>query len=455
MEEKLNQIFKAYDVRGIYPDQIDEEAVFKIALGFVDFLKPRKVALGRDVRISSPALFESAKKAFISKGVEVWDIGEITTDQLYFAVSYYHLDGGITITASHNPKEYNGIKFVREKSIPISSDTGLLEIKKLALSAQPGEGGGVVKKIAILDDYLDYLGKLVDVKAIKPFRVVANPNFGMEGEVLSRFVEKFRVPLEIIPLNYEKNGNFPKGRPDPLIPENRIEISDLVIETKADLGVAWDADADRCFFFDEQGNFIHPTFITALLVEKILKKYPQGTVLHDTRCFGAVKEAVEKAKGKLMLYKAGHAFLKEALAKYKAVFGAETSGHYYFADFFNCDNGFLPFLFILEILSGTQKPFSALVDQYRKKYFISEEINFKAQDQEKIKNLLLTIEKEYEGGEPDYTDGLSYDFKDWRFNLRPSNTEPLVRLNIEATSSDLLEEKTKELTEKIKTILEN
>lgn len=454
LKEKFDAIFKAYDIRGVYPDQIDEKVVFQIALGFVDFLKPKKVALGRDVRFSSPSLFNSVKNALISRGIEVWDIGEITTDQLYFAVAYYNLDGGMTITASHNPKEYNGIKFVRERSMPISADNGLLEIKDLALQAKEGEGGGTVREVTIINDYLDYVVQVVKIDGIKPFKFVANPNFGVASENIKKFIEKYNLPCQIIPLNFEKNGNFPKGRPDPLIPENRQETSQLIKENQADFGVAWDADADRCFFFDENGDFIHPNFITAVLVEEILKKYPGGTVIHDTRAFWAVKEAVEKNGGVLVLNKAGHAFLKEALKNYNGVFAAETSAHYYFKDFYNCDNGFLPFLYILKILSEKNQSLAILVQEWRGKYAISDEINFKADNPEKIEMILDEIQKEYQQGAVNLIDGISYEFGDWRFNLRPSNTEPLVRLNIEAKSEEILEEKINELTEKIKKLVE-
>lgn len=452
LKEKFEKIFKAYDVRGIYPQEIDEEAVFQIALGFVDFLKPQKVALGRDVRFSSPALFESAKEALISRGIEVWDIGEITTDQLYFAVAYYNLDGGMTITASHNPKEYNGIKFVRKHSLPISVDNGLLDIKELALKAEKGSGGGNVKKVEIIDDYLDFLVKIVEIDKIKPFKFVANPNFGVAGENLKKLIEKYKLPCQFIPLNFEKNGSFPKGRPDPLVPENRQETSQLIKEANADFGVAWDADADRCFFYDENGEFIHPNFITALLVEEILKKYPGGKIIHDNRVFWAVKEAVEKNGGVLILNKAGHAFLKEALKKHNGVFAAETSGHYYFKEFFNCDNGFLPFLYILKLLSEKNQSLGYLVSEWREKYAVSDEINFKAENPDKIKALLEKIQEEYKEGAVNLIDGISYEFENWRFNLRPSNTEPLVRLNIEAKSKELLEEKREELIKKIKAL---
>jgi len=326
-------IFKAYDIRGIYPEEISELDVYKIAKAFCEFIKPNEVVVGSDVRLSSPALKKAAIKAVTDQGIRVIDVGEISTDMLYFSVANYGYAGGFSLTASHNPKEYNGMKMVREKSKPISSDTGLFDIRDIALKIEidakvlEGEiNKGLVERKDILEDYIEKIKTFAEFSQFKKFKIVANPNFGVAGRSLGKLLEG--TGIEIIKLNYDPDGNFPKGRPDPLIPENREEISKLVVESGADFGVAWDADADRCFFFTEKGEFIEGYFITALLAKIFLEKQPGSAIIHDTRLTWAIDDIVKESGGTSIATKAGHAFLKERMRKDDAVVGGEMSAHY-------------------------------------------------------------------------------------------------------------------------------
>jgi phosphomannomutase len=443
-----SEIFKSYDVRGIYPKEINEEAVYKIAQAYIKIFHPvHAIVLGRDVRISSSSLWQAAAKGIVDAGCDVIDIGTISTDMLYFAVAHYNYGGGMTISASHNPKEYNGMKFVRENSIAISSDTGLLEIKDEVLKNEQiiePEKGEIIKK-DILDDYVNHCLSFIDTKVLKPMKIVANANFGMAGIVLKKILAN--LPIEIIPLNFEPDGNFPKGRPDPMIPENRKETEDLVKSSKADLGVAWDADADRCFIFDENGEYVDGYFLTAILAEYFLKKNPGEKIISDPRLVWAIRDTVLGNNGIYLINKPGHAFIKDRLRKENAIFAGETSGHFYFRDNFFCDNGMIPFLLIVEKLAREGIKMSDLARPCREKYFISGEINKKIKNPDKV---LKTVEKKYKEGRVEFIDGLSVEFADWRFNLRKSNTEPLVRLNVEAKSQELVDEKVKELMKLVK-----
>lgn len=443
-------VFKAYDIRGIYPDQIDEDIVYRIAQAYVKIIKPKgAVVLGKDVRISSPSLWKSAAQGLIDMGVDVIDIGTVSTDMLYFAVAEYGHGGGITISASHNPKEYNGMKLVRERAIPISGDSGIVEIKDEVLKAERKEEekkGKIIKK-DIWDDYIEFCLSFIDKKKIKPFKIVANPNFGMAGKVLEKISKS--IPIEIVPLNFEPDGSFPKGRPDPLIPENRDETIALIKESSADLGVAWDADADRFYFFDENGEFVDGYFVTAILSEIILEKHPGAKIISDPRQIWAIQEIVNKNGGTLILNKAGHSFIKERMIKEDAVFAGEMSGHYYFKypnDTYY-DNGMIPFFIVLEKLSVGDKKLSQLSKDYRETYFISGEINSEVADPIEIIN---EVENKYKDGRIEHIDGLSVEYSNWRFNLRPSNTESLLRLNVEAKTKDLMEEKRDEILKLIK-----
>lgn len=458
------EIFKAYDIRGVYPTEIDELEAYKIASALCDYLKPSELVVGCDVRLSSPSIKQAVIKAITDKGVRVIDVGEISTDMLYFAVANYGYAGGLTVTASHNPKEYNGMKIVREDSKPISGDSGLFDIRDVAMAMEINptvlEKEADPKLVEKKDITLDYIAKVrsfADFSKIKPFKVIANPNFGVGGRVVDRILSG--TGIELMKLNWESNGNFPKGRPDPLIAENREEISELVVESGADLGVAWDADADRCFFFTEKGQFIEGYFITALLAEIFLQRksgdLPAGrheSIIRDTRLSWAIDEMVAKNGGQAIATKAGHSFIKERMRKEDAVFGGEMSAHYYFRDYFYCDCGMIPFVMILEFLSKQKKTFSEIMqDLFWKKYFVSGEINNKVSD---VASVVAKIKEMYiaKASAIDDQDGISLDFidkknteKNWRFSVRASNTEPLIRLNIEAKSQKLMEEKKDEL----------
>lgn len=443
-------IFKAYDIRGVYPEEIDELATYKIAAAFCDYVKPSEVVIGCDVRLSSPALKKAAIKAVTDKGVRVIDIGEISTDMLYFAVANYGYAAGFSITASHNPKEYNGLKLVRENSRPISSDSGLFTIRDIALKMNYAENvlagatnESLVEKKDILDDYIAKIKTFADFSRFKKFKIAANPNFGVAGKTLDKLLEN--TGIEIVPLNYSPDGNFPKGRPDPLIPENRQEFSALIVDAQADFGVAWDADADRCFFFTEKGEFIEGYFITALLAQIFLQRSPGEKIIHDTRLTWAIAEVVRENAGSDIATKAGHSFIKERMRKENAIFGGEMSAHYYFRDYFFCDNGLIPLVMILEFLSSQEKTFSEIMRElFWQKYFVSGEINNQVADPQaiiaKVKEVYTTSAEKI-----DATDGISLDFADWRFNLRASNTEPVIRLNVEAKDPKLMAEKRDEL----------
>jgi len=459
MEEK---IFKAYDIRGLYPQEIDELGAYKIASALCDFLKPKELVVGCDVRLSSPSLKKAAIKAIIDKGIKVIDVGEISTDMLYFAVANYGYAGGLTVTASHNPKEYNGMKIVREDSRPISGDSGLFDIRDAAMEMEIDPAvlkeeadSKLVEEKDITLDYIEKIRSFADFSKIKPFKIVANPNFGVGGRVVDSILEG--TGIEIIKLNWESDGNFPKGRPDPLIPENREEISRLVVKHNANLGVAWDADADRCFFFTEKGEFIEGYFITALLGKILLERYPNEKVIRDTRLSWAIDDIVSLGGGQPLSTKAGHSFIKERMRKENAIFGGEMSAHYYFRDYFYCDCGMIPFVMILEFLSEQEKPLSQIMrEMFFDKYFVSGEINNEVSD---VASVVSKIKEKYisNASAIDDQDGISLDFTQsenkndhWRFNVRSSNTEPLIRLNVEAKSQEIMKEKRDELLALIK-----
>jgi phosphomannomutase len=451
------KIFKAYDIRGIYPSEINALDTYKIATAICQFLKPTEMVVGCDVRLSSPELKHAAIKAITDQGIRVIDVGSISTDMLYFSVANYGYAGGLTVTASHNPKEYNGMKIVREQSKPISGDTGIYEIRDLAMSLDIKESTlegeineSLVEKRDIMDDYAKKVRSFADFSLFKKFKVVANPNFGVGGKALSKILEG--IDIDLVKINYEPDGNFPKGRPDPLIPENREEISKLVVETGADFGVAWDADADRCFFFTEKGEFIEGYFITALLAKIFLEKSVGEKIVHDTRLTWAIEDIIASHGGIDVATKAGHAFIKERMRNENAIFGGEMSAHYYFRDYFYADNGMIPFAMIIEFLSTQEKTFSEVMwKMFWNKYYVSGEINIEVPD---VPAIIADMKSRYADSATkiDEQDGISLDFTSdaleenhWRFSIRGSNTEPLIRLNIEAKSNKTMEEKRDEL----------
>lgn len=444
------QIFKAYDIRGLYPQEINELDVYKIAQAFCQFVKPSEVVIGSDIRLSSPSLKKTAIKAVTDLGIKVIDVGEISTDMLYFSVAHYGYASGFSITASHNPKEYNGIKFVREESKPVSSDSGLFDVRDIAMQMDLGEdvlqgeiNESLIEKKDILDDYATKIKTFADFSKFKPFKICANPNFGVAGRALDKLLAGSEISVE--KLNYTPDGNFPKGRPDPLIPENRAELSQLVIDTQSDFGVAWDADADRCFFFTEKGEFIEGYFVTALLAKIFLARNSNESIIHDTRLTWAIEDIVKEMGGTDIATKAGHSFIKERMRKENTVFGGEMSAHYYFRDYFFCDNGMIPLVMMMEFLSKEDKTLSEIMNEmFWDKYYVSGEINTQVAD---VKAVISKAKEIYSAGavKIDETDGISIDFADWRFNFRGSNTEPVIRLNVEARNQSLMEEKRDEL----------
>ncbi len=420
-------IFRAYDIRGVYPNDIDEEAYYRIAKAYTYLFHPKTMVVGRDARASSPQLSESLISGFVDAGVDVIDIGGITTDMLYFAVGAYDYSGGIVVSASHNPKEYNGAKMVREKAAAISSDTGLFDIRDALKAGKDkdvrSDTKGTVIEKNVLDDYLKHVLSFIDTSVIKPFTFVGNANFGYVCFPASALVKK--LGLNLIPLNFVPDGTFPKGPPDPMLPENRVETERLTKSSGASFAVAWDADADRCMFVDETGEFISGAYTTALLADILLTK------------FGSDNRICEQHGAQAIISKGGHAFMKERMRKENAIFAGEMSGHYYFRENFFADNGTIPFLLVMEHLSKTGKPFSEVMRPYKEGHFMSGELNYRVKD---IQQVIAAVKSQFaKDGKEDFTDGYSLEGNDWRFNIRPSNTEPLLRLNIEARQPGLVE----------------
>jgi phosphomannomutase len=433
-------IFKAYDIRGVYPGDIDEAGYYRIAKAYVYLFKPRTMVVGMDARLSSPPLKASLIEGFLDAGVDVVDIGKITTDMIYFAVGAYDYSGGIVVSASHNPKQYNGMKLVREKVTAISSDTGLFDIRDAIKEGKDAgvksDKRGTLTERDILDDYLRHVLKSIDTGSIKRFRFVGNGNFGYVSRGVAKLVQELNQ--DMLPLNFEPDGSFPKGPPNPMLPENRSEIEKMVKDEKTDFGVAWDADADRVMFFDENGRFISGAYLTALQADILLEKYGgDNGIIFDPRVIYPTLAVLNRKGARPIMSKGGHAFIKDRMKKENALFAGEMSGHYYFRDNFYADNGLIPFLLVLEHLSKQNKPFSEMMAPYMAGHYMSDELNYEVKD---IKKVIAAVKEKYQGrGTEDYTDGFSLDTPDWRFNIRPSNTEPLLRLNIEARRDGLVE----------------
>lgn len=440
-------IFKSYDIRGIYPTDFNEEIASKITKAYIKLFNVRKIILGRDVRESGYKLFESIKNTFVNKGVNVVDIGVVSTDMFYFAVGSNDVDGGLTISASHNPREWNGINFCKKGAEPISSESGLYEMRDLILNNNfeipDSRTKGTVEKKDVLEDFIKKSVSFIEVNKIKPKKIVANANFGVDFLILKKAVEMYNLPLTLVPLNENPDGTFPKGPPNPLLPENREEFLSLIKKENADLGVSWDADGDRCFFADEKGNFIEGYFITAILAKEILKKRPGSKILIDPRLVWATSEEIKNSGGTTIISKPGMTIIADRMKAENAVFAGEMSSHFYFKDNFYRDNGIIPLFLILEMLCEQNTTLSSLALPYITKYFTPGELNFETEKKDEI---LEEAEKKYNDGKVEYIDGLSVEYKDWRFNLRKSNTENLLRLNLEARSNELMEEKRKELT---------
>lgn len=438
MSLSLNpDIFKAYDVRGTYPDQVNEEAARAIGAAFVAYLGAKRIAVGRDMRLSSPSIASAFIEGATSQGADVVDYGMIPTDMLYFAVARDDHDGGVEITASHNPKQYNGMKLVRREAFPLSGEEGLTEIREMIargeLPAPAARPGQVTTKDTIAA-YVEHVMGFIDPAVIKPFNVVLDAGSGMGGLVGPKLFE--RLPCRTTRLCFEIDGRFPNHEANPLIEENRVDIVERVIAEKADIGIAWDGDADRCFFIDGSGEFISGDFITALLAEAFLLKHPGASIIYDLRASHAVKDVVATYGGTSLMNRVGHAFFKRRMRETNAIFGGEVTGHYYFRDNFYADNGFIPALLILELMSKKGQSLRDLLEPLRNKYFISGEINTKLPSMAAVPEKLEMIAAKYADGHQYKLDGISIEYPDWHFNVRPSNTEPLLRLNLEATTAE-------------------
>ena len=436
-------VFKAYDVRGIYPTEIDEKGAYAIGRAYVEEFGPKRIAVGHDMRVSGPQMVAALTEGATDGGADVVDIGLIGTEMLYFAVDSLELDGGITCTASHNPKEYTGFKIVRAGALPVGGDSGLTEVRDRALKGF-GEvvRKGRVEKKDVWPAFLERVLSFIDPSAVKPLRVVVDAANGMGGRMLEPVLE--RLPqIDAVRCYFEPDGSFPNHEPNPLLPENREFIVAKVKEEKADLGIAFDGDADRCFFVDETGEFVPGDFVTALFAETFLAKEPGAKIIYDVRASWAVPNTIEKAGGTALMNRVGHAFIKHRMRETGAVFGGEVSGHYYFRDFSKADSGIIPALLMLEYVSKQGKPLSEVLRPYREHYFITGEINTRVSD---VAVKLDELEKHFSSqGKVTHLDGLSVDAEDWHFNVRPSNTEPLLRLNLEALDPELMEKKRDEV----------
>jgi phosphomannomutase len=436
------KVFKAYDVRGMYLDELDEDGARAIARAYVEQFEPRKIAVGRDMRVSSPSMAAAAIEGAESAGADVLDLGLVGTEMVYFAVGELELDGGIMVTASHNPKEYTGMKIVRRGALPVGGESGLLEVRDRAVrEAAASEKAGHVEQHDIWPAYVERVLSFVDVSAIKPLKVVIDAANGMAGVMLPPVLE--HLPIDAKPFYFEPDGTFPNHEPNPLLPENREFIVSKTLEEGADLGVAFDGDADRCFFVDDTGEFVPGDFVTALLAASVLEKEPGSKIIYDVRASWAVPETIENRGGEALINRVGHAFIKHRMRKDGAVFGGEVSGHYYFRDFSQADSGVVPFLLMLELISKSGKKLSELLAPFRARFFLTGELNTPVSDVPlKLQELKERFGAE---GKVSHLDGLSVDADDWHFNVRPSNTEPLLRLNLEARSQELMERKRDEV----------
>ena len=442
------KVFKAYDVRGIYPAELDEEGAEAIGRGYVEQFEPRRIAVGHDMRLSSPSMAAAVVRGASEAGADVLELGLIGTEMLYFAVGELGLDGGITVTASHNPKEYTGMKIVRRGALPVGGESGLLDVRDRATSGPRHRTGpvGTVTPYDIWPAYVDRVMSFIDVSAVRPLRVVIDAANGMAGAMLPPVLE--RLPIEAVRCFFEPDGSFPNHEPNPLLPENREFIVRTTLDEQADLGVAFDGDADRCFFVDDSGEFVPGDFVTALFAELILEKEPGAKIIYDVRASWAVPDTIERAGGIPLINRVGHAYIKHRMRKDDAAFGGEVSGHYYFRDFSQADSGVIPFLLMLELISKRGRKLSEILEPLRSRYFITGELNTPVAD---VALKLQELKERYSSeGKISHLDGISVDADDWHFNVRPSNTEPLLRLNLEARSEELMERKRDEVLEVIR-----
>jgi phosphomannomutase len=437
--------FKAYDIRGRIPDQLNADVAYRVANATAEFLDANKIVIGRDIRQSSAELADAVAKGLTDAGVEVLDFGLGGTEMVYFATAYLEADGGIMITASHNPADYNGLKLVREESRPISGDTGLEDIRPMAegdtrlIAPEPGKR----REVDIMAPYLDRLRSFINIAELKPLKIVVNAGNGGAGLIIDQLESS--LPIEFIKIHHEPDGDFPNGVPNPMLEENRKPTVDAILEHKADLGIAWDGDFDRCFFFDENGRFIEGYYIVGLLAASMLPADPGAAIIYDPRLTWNTVETVKQYGGRPVLSKSGHSFIKQVMREEDALYGGEMSAHHYFRDFYYCDTGMVPWLLVAQIMSQSGKSLSSLVDACMLAYPASGEINRQVRDSTKA---IESIKENYisEAIGVDETDGVSLEFDEWRFNLRPSNTEPVIRLNVESrANADLMREKVAEI----------
>jgi phosphomannomutase len=443
--------FKAYDLRGRIPDELNEDVAYRVGRGYAEFVAPERVVVGLDIRLSSPSLSDALCRGLTDSGVDVDDIGVCGTEGVYFATFDGRYDGGIMVTASHNPPDYNGMKFVREESRPISADNGLKDIRAFAEGGKFRDTGkrGTRRSVDVTSAYIDHLLSYVDVAKLKPLKIVVNAGNGAAGLVLDRLEP--RLPFELIKIHHDPDGRFPNGVPNPMLEENRASTIEAIRASGADLGLAWDGDFDRCFFFDELGRFIEGYYIVGLLASALLRGEPPGArIVHDPRLTWNTQEIVRSLGGQTVLSKSGHAFIKQRMREVDAVYGGEMSAHHYFRRFAYCDSGMIPWLLIAQIISESSKPMSRLVGERIAKFPVSGELNYRVPD---APAAMAAVESRYarDALSSDRIDGLSLEFADWRFNLRSSNTEPLLRLNVEARGSrDLMHSRTGEILDVLK-----
>jgi phosphomannomutase len=442
-------VFKAYDVRGVHPAQLDEDGAYRIGRAYVERFGLGKIAVGRDMRLSSPSMTTAAIDGAADGGADVLDLGMIGTEMLYYAVSKLSLDGGIVVTASHNPKQYTGMKIVRAGALPVGGDSGLADVRR---AAEDGFGDvgrrGEVRSEDVWDGFVAKVLSFVDPGAVEPLRVVVDAANGMAGAMLPPVLE--RLPqLDVVRCYFEPDGSFPNHEPNPLLPENRAFVVEKTRTEGADLGVAYDGDADRCFFVDDTGEFVPGDFVTALLARAMLEKEPGAKVIYDVRASWAVPRAIEEAGGIPLVNRVGHAFIKQRMREEGALFAGEVSAHYYFRDFTQADTGVVPFLVMLELLSRGGRRLSELLAPFRERYFLTGEINTPVAD---VEAKLHELEERYAalGARVGRLDGISVDFDDWHFNVRPSNTEPLLRLNLEALEEATMERRRDEVLDLIR-----
>ena len=444
------KVFKAYDVRGIYPSELDEDGAYAIGRAFVDVFETKRIAVGHDMRVTSPSMAEAVIRGASEAGADVLELGLVGTEMVYFAVGELGLDGGVAVTASHNPKEYTGLKIVRGGALPVGGESGLLEIRDRAMALSDTSQGltpGHVERYDIWEQYVERVLSFVDLEAIKPLKVVIDAANGMAGVMLPPVLE--RLPqVEAVRCFFEPDGTFPNHAPNPLLPENREFIVRKTLEEAADFGAAFDGDADRCFFVDDSGEFVPGDFVTALFSELVLEKEPGAKIIYDVRASWAVPETIERAGGIPLMNRVGHAYIKHRMREEAATFGGEVSGHYYFRDFSQADSGVVPFLLMLELVSKRGQKLSEILRPFRETYFITGELNTPVPD---VALKLQELEERFgQEGRISHLDGVSVDAEDWHMNVRPSNTEPLLRLNLEARSKELMESKRDEVLEVIR-----